>query len=87
MSAKNDDLSRRGAPRNGVGLSEAARANVASLVAALTAQINDAADALRDLRHLKGSRAWRRECLTVAQRTAIRKATRRLRKQAEKWVR
>lgn len=86
MSKRVDDLARRRAPWNGVGLSAAAKANVTSIVYELVGDMRRAAQTLAELHDARGSSAWRRECLTVAQRRELKVATKILRAQAKRWA-
>jgi hypothetical protein len=87
MSKHVDDLARRRAPRNGVGLSGHAMYNVMCIVKDLVDGMHRAAQQLAELHDRRGSRAWRRECMTVAQRREVKAATKILRTQAKRWSR
>lgn len=83
-----DDLDRRRGqpPRNGAHLSSEVRAFIAEQVCAVVRDLAQVHCALADARYARGDRAWRRECLTAEQRKSIKKATRRVRAEAKKWL-
>jgi hypothetical protein len=83
--AKHDDRSRRRAARNGADLSPHATYNVMNTVKDLVDGLHKAAVDLERMRRMRGSRAWRRDCLTPDQRAAVRLATRLVRDEASKW--